>query len=377
MNRQRLTKKLVDSEQARDRDRIIWDSDLIGFGLRIRPGGSKTFIAQYRAGGGRSGMTRRYTVGRYGVVTVDEARSEAKKILAAATQGSDPSKARQAKRREMTVEQLIGQFAAKGTDHLKPRNCKWMLARLRHHVVPLLGRKKISDVRVADIEQFWRDVRDGRTAKDEKVGFRARVIVRGGIGAATRGIRDLSAFAMRQEWVPANPCAPVKKPADKRRTRFLSLQEVQRLGAALDELEADGASPKAVAIMRLWALTGCRRDEIAALQWSEVDFERGCLRLADSKTGRSVRPLALAAVLLLERLPRDPASEQLQHAWHTVERPAIVPDIRSQVSSRASKLREPYCVCFYLTELKLNQTGLGIKQLRYWTICLAPEAGRW
>lgn len=314
MERVRLTKKLVDAEQPSARDRFIWDDDLTGFGLRIRRGGSKTFVAQYRAGGGRAGVTRRYTIGRYGVLTADEARREAKRILAAVTQGNDPSRARQAKRKEMSVRELIDQFAAKGSDHLKPRNRKWMLARLQHHVVPLLGRKKISEVRVADVEQFWRDVRDGKTAKDERTGPRARVIVRGGVGAATRGIRDLSAvyaFAMRQEWVSANPCAPVKKPADRRRTRFLCIEEVQRLGAALDTLESEGANPKAVAIMRLWALTGCRRDEIAALKWSEIDFEHGCLRLDDSKTGRSVRPLALAAIVLLEGLTREPGSEHV------------------------------------------------------------------
>ena len=311
MKHVRITKKIVDSAQASDRDMFIWDEDLPGFGLRIRPGGSKTFVAQYRAGGGRSGLTRRYTLGRFGVLTVEEARQQARKVLAAVTQGSDPSEARRAKRREMTVAELVEQFAQKGSDHLKPRNRRWMLARLRHHVVPLLGRKRISEVRVGDIEQFWRDVRDGKTAKDEKTGLRARVIVRGGIGAATRGIRDLSAiysFAIRQEWVAANPCAPIKKPADRRRTRFLSLDEIKRLGAALDALEKQGANPKAIAIMRLLALTGCRRDEIAALRWSEVDLQHGCLRLDDSKTGRSVRPLALAAVLLLERLVREPGS---------------------------------------------------------------------
>jgi integrase len=311
MDRRRLTKKLIDSVAATDRDYFIWDGDLTGFGLRVRQGGSKTFVAQYRVGGGRGGATRRFTIGRYGVLTVDEARQEAKKVLAAAVQGGDPAGARRAKRQEMTVAQLIDRFAAKGTDHLKPRNRKWMLARLAHHIVPLIGRKKISEVRAADVEQMMRDVRDGKTAKDIKTGFRARVIVRGGAGAATRAVRDLSAvytFAMRQEWVSANPCSLVKKPADQRRTRFLSLDEVQRLGQAMERLLADGANPKSVAIMRLWALTGCRRDEIAALQWSEVDFERASLKLQDSKTGLSVRPLSGTAMALLKSLPRTAES---------------------------------------------------------------------
>lgn len=52
--------------------------------------------------------------------------------------------------------------------------------------------------------------------------------------------------------------------------------------------------------MRLWALTGCRRDEVAALKWSEIDFDKSCLRLDDSKTGKSVRPLASAALVILK-----------------------------------------------------------------------------
>lgn len=83
-----------------------------------------------------------------------------------------------------------------------------------------------------------------------------------------------------------------------------TLDEVKRLGEALDAMEADGMPPKAVAIMRLWALTGCRRDEIAGLKWSEIDFERACLRLENTKTGRSVRPLSGAALALIQAQPR-------------------------------------------------------------------------
>ena len=76
---------------------------------------------------------------------------------------------------------------------------------------------------------------------------------------------------------------------DNRNTGYLALNQVRKLGAALDELAAEQVNPKALNIARLWALTGCRRNEIAALRWSEVDFERGCLVLGDTKTGLSVR----------------------------------------------------------------------------------------
>ena len=65
MSRVKLTKRIVDAALPAERDVFVWDSDLTGFGLRVRPAGSKTFVAQYRAGGGRSGPTRRFTVGRF------------------------------------------------------------------------------------------------------------------------------------------------------------------------------------------------------------------------------------------------------------------------------------------------------------------------
>lgn len=108
-------------------------------------------------------------------------------------------------------------------------------------------------------------------------------------------------FAKRHEIVEANPCekAVVNK-SDNKRTRFLSLEEVARLGAACDALETEGVNVKALNITRLWVLTGCRRNEIAELKWDEVDLENDLLVLDDSKTGKSIRPLCLAASTLLK-----------------------------------------------------------------------------
>ncbi|MGH7087505.1 MAG: tyrosine-type recombinase/integrase, partial [Stellaceae bacterium] len=187
------------------------------------------------------------------------------------------------------------------------------MARLQHHVVPLLGHRRASEINAGDIEAFVADVTAGKTASDEKVGPRKRIIVRGGAGAARKVVRDLSAvfsFARRNEIVPRNPCdtAAVRK-TDNQNDRFLTLEEVTRLGSALDQLAAEGVNPKALNIARLWALTGCRRDEVAGLSWPEINFEDGLLELDDSKTGKSVRPLGAAALALLKSIDKQEGNE--------------------------------------------------------------------
>ena len=318
-----LNKRVVDAAQPSPARYDLWDSKLPGFGLRVEASGTKTFIARYRAdGGGRSAPRRFITIGRFGALTVEEARKQAKTVLGAAAKGDDPAGERQAKRREMTVGALIDLYEAEGCyiqrgirqgEAMKPRTKAYTIGRLRHHVVALLGHKRVSEVGAGEIERFFRDVATGKTVRDEKLGPRKRVIVRGGEGAARKVFRDLSAvfsFAKRREIVATNPCeiAAVRK-SDNRRDRYLTLEEVARLGAASDALEAEGEKPKALAIARLYALTGCRRDEIAGLRWSEVDFERGLLILADSKTGKSIRPLGAPAIAVLKAIDRNPDAD--------------------------------------------------------------------
>jgi hypothetical protein len=239
-----LTKRVVEAASPKEERYILWDSKLSGFGVRVETGGSKSFIVRYRAGGGGRTAPRRYaTVGRFGALTVEQARKEAKALLGAAAKGEDPAGDRQAKRREMSVTALIDLYEAedcaiqRGVRQgypMKPRTKAYTLARLRHHVVPLLGRKRVSEVGAGEIEKLVRDVAAGKTAKDEVVGPRKRIRVRGGEGAARKVVRDLSAvfsFAGRRGIVPENPCAraAVRK-TDNRRERYLTLDEVKRLG---------------------------------------------------------------------------------------------------------------------------------------------------
>ena len=315
----RLTKTVVDTAQANGKRYMLWDSELAGFAVRIESSGTKSFVIRYRAeGGGRTAPQRFVTIGRFGNLTVEEARKEAKKVLGRIAIGEDPAAERNSKRQEMKLAALVDLYEEEGCyiqrgvrqgEPMKPLTKKYTIGRLRHHAVRLLGHKRITELTAGDIERFVRDVGLGKSRKDEKQGHRKRIVVRGGPGAARKVFRDLSAmysFAVRRGLVDTNPCekAVVRK-TDGRRTRFLSLAEVRKLGEACDALEEEGLNPKALNITRLWILTGCRRQEIVELKWSEIDFERGLLTLADSKTGQSTRPLSGAAIGLLRTIPRE------------------------------------------------------------------------
>ncbi len=307
----RLSQSSVKAAQPQERRYELWDSELSGFGLRVEPTGSKTFFVRYRAGGGRRGPKRFVKVGRYGSVTVDEARKEAKRILGAAATGNDPATERKSARNELTIRELVELYERDGIGDLKPLTAKYTLGRIRNHVVPLLGSIKVSDLKVADIKKFITQVTQGASARDTKGKPRSRIIVKGGPGAAAKAVRDLSAlmtFAVELEMIPYNPCFKVEKPAFRERQRFLEPDEINRLLAAVDRLQSEGVNPKVGLIVKLWLYTGCRHREISGLRWSEVDFASDQLVLEETKTGRSVRPLIPQAKELLASIERDPLS---------------------------------------------------------------------
>ena len=292
----------------------MWDSALPGFGVRITTAGAKAYVLKFRTSDGRQRMM---TIARVGTLTLDESRDEARKLLGAVARGEDPAGDKQENRRAMLVRDLLDLYEGEGLvvqrglrmgEPMKPMTARYTMARLRHHVAPLLGNRQVKEVTSADLEKFVRDVTAGKTAKVEKPVDRkhAKIVVLGGEGAARKVFRDFSAvlsFARRRAIIARSPAedARVRK-TDNRRTRFLNFEEITRLGKALTAVEEAGANLKAVDICRAWALTGCRRDEIAGLRWAEVDLRAGLLRLSDSKTGASIRPLGNAALALFAAL---------------------------------------------------------------------------
>jgi integrase len=286
----KLTKRTVDTTKpVAGRDLVVWDSELPGFGLRVKPSGRKSYVLQFR---NRQGRSRRLTLGAHGILTPDAARRQAKQLLAEVERGADPVTEREQERRAASVAELAELYMEQ---HLIPKGKPGSVVAFRglldRHILPALGRLKVAEVTRADVEALHRAMR----GKDV---------------TANRALTVISAimvFAERCEIRPAgsNLVRYVQKYREQRRERFLSAEEMGQLGDALAEAERTGTQlPGTILAVRLLALSGMRRTEVLTLKWEYIDLERACIRLPDSKTGRKTVPLGAPALDLLASAPR-------------------------------------------------------------------------
>jgi len=309
----KLTKTTVEGAPIKEGEYFLWDEQLPGFGVRIFPSGKRGYLVQYRA----EGRSRRVAIGLHGRITCDEARKMAQGLLGDVAKGGNPAETKKLDREALTVHDLCalyidaidkGLVLGKRGLPKKASTVATDRGRIERHILPLLGQRKVRDLTTPDIVRFMRDVASGKTAADIKTGLRGRAIVEGGKGTAARTVGLLGgilSFAVTEGVIASNPARGVRRPADERRQVVLSPESYRALGEALRAAEAGGERWQIIAATRLLAFTGCRKGEIESLRWDDVDFSGHCLRLSDTKTGRSVRPLGAAALRVLASLPRQ------------------------------------------------------------------------
>jgi len=302
----RLTKKVVDLADLSRGRHYLWDSELKGFGVQVEPTGTKTYIVRYRPKGlGRSGSRRFCKIGRHGDLTADQARNEAKTILAEVARGQDPAAASAIKRRAhenqqraLTNEQLCSLFLRDHAQALrKARTAKNYEILIRRHIQPCLGKTPAAEVTRTAVAALHLSMRENPANANRTLAL----------------ISSVYSFASKRDLVPdgCNPARGVEKYREVSCDRYLTDDELQRLGLTLIEAETIGipweidetspnsklvpkvwkaqrqvADPSAVAAIRLLAVTGARVREILDLRWEHVDFDRGLLFLPDSKTGK-------------------------------------------------------------------------------------------
>jgi integrase len=295
----------------------LWDATVIGFGARRRRGTRVSYIVVYRTLDGRQ---RLITIGFHGSPwTPDAARQEALRLLGEVARGGDPMADRRSRRTFATLTMAdlcdrylddikAGRLLTRHRQTKKPSTIRTDCSRVEAHIRPLLGAVPVATLTREDVERMMRQIAEGKTSQRIKLDRRhALSNIRGGRGAASRTVGLLGAimtYGIRLGLRDDNPVHGVVRPADGRRERRLRIEDYAALGDGLMAAEDDvEVWPPGLAAIRFMVLTGWRRGEVLGLRWSEVDLARRTARLADTKTGVSVRPLAEAACVILRQMP--------------------------------------------------------------------------
>jgi len=300
----RINKRALDALKIPENTTFMWDDTMKGFGVKLFANGRKVFVLQTRL----HGTLKRFTIGQYGSPwSPDQARAKALEWLALISQGIDPTAENKAKKLEGKLADLVPQYMEEVAIRKKASTQEIENSLLTRHIIPLLGKKRISELTKRDVQKFMLDVAKGKTAKDVKTKPRGRARVTGGKGTANRSVAVLSSllnFSIDMGLREDNPAIGIKKYILKTHDRYLTAEELDRLGEALKAAEAQNISPFAIAAIRFLILSGCRSGEALNLQWDWIDWKHNLIKLPDSKTGQKPLLLGDGAMQLLDTIQR-------------------------------------------------------------------------
>jgi integrase len=269
-------------------DVIHFDSELVGFGCRVRRGADgkvrKSFIVQYR----RGKQTRRIKLDTANALTAEQARAAAKAILAKVALGDDPQADRHGRRDARSLRSVVDEYLAAKRSSVRPATYRALHAYLTGGVYfgPLHGML---------LDQITRaDIAGRLVVISRENGPNTALLCRAKLGA-------LFTWAMQMGLVEANPVIGTIRPeGSKARERVLTDAEVAKVWRACGD-DDHGR------IVRLLTLTACRRQEVGGMAWSEIDFERGIWTVPGerSKNHREhTLPLSAPALAIIATVPR-------------------------------------------------------------------------
>lgn len=282
----KLTKQVVDAARPQAKDHFLWDDRVSGFGLRVTPGGKKSYILQYRVAGRQH--ARRLTIGRHGSPwTPDTARTHALKLLLDVKRGSDPAAEKERKKQE-AVDLAFAPYVDTFRDrYLKAKWKDWQLGYrlLVAHAVPVLETKALPEIKRRDLTVIMDSLVD-RPAM-------ARL--------AHATLRKLFRFAVSRGDLERSPMDGAEAPPPvAARDRVLSDVELKALWTA-----SDGVNTLFRGAVRLLIVTGQRREEVAGLKWAELDRAATLWTLPADRAKNGVThlvPLSALAIKVLDDL---------------------------------------------------------------------------
>lgn len=345
----KITKRVVDATKPGATDVFVWDTEIVGFGLKVFCNGAKSYIFQYR---NPQGISRRGTLGKSSdTFTAEQARTKAKKWRRAIEDGGDPLAEKRAQHEALTVSDVLDAYLQSEKFAEKAGSTRAIDdGRIKRHLRPTLGKKIFQYVTAEDVRRALGQIRDGKTAATIKTGPRGLARVTGGDGAARMAIRlykAVESWATDEGYKTSKPAAAVKVGSDGERDTILeSTDDYARLFRALEEFENQKQIKRAHAdAIRIIALTGARRGEIAGLRWRHVDLPAGVITLprGEHKTGKKTKKprvigLPAAAQAVIARQPdgepedfvfsasKGEGAITLSNVWRKVREKAELPE---------------------------------------------------
>lgn len=290
----KLTKRFVESTEIKEKPYFIFDDIIPGFSICISPKGKRHYCFQYT----KNKRTKRMWLGLHGVMTAEQARTEAVAKLSEVKAGGDPHQKKMEQNREPLLQDVVKRFVDEHVNlYCKVSTQEGYMRFLDKHILPRFGNYRISEINSSDVASLHLSLRDTSYKANRCIAV----------------LSKLFSFAEKLGLRPngSNPCGYLEKFPEKSRCRYLTEEETARLAKALDELKQyPDENLAAIYCIKLLLFTGCRRNEIKTLKWEYVDYEKKLLRLPDSKTGAKIVYAGGVVMNLLEEIKSHPRYPQ-------------------------------------------------------------------
>jgi integrase len=279
---EKLSKTVVERIKAADQDVVVWDNTLPGFGIRVKPSGVRSYIIQYR--NRNTSASRRLTIGQHGpLLTFDQAKKQARAMLADAMRGEDPVEIRKTARRAPSIADLaIDYLERHAVPKKRPKSVRDDRAMLDNIILPKLGAKKVDAIGRRDVEAIQVAMKDRPYQANRVLSLLSKMFN----------------LAVEWKWRPDNPAKGVERYQEQKRERWLSDEELRRLCAVLDEHPNKRASNA----VRLQLLTGARLGEVLTSRKEDFDLHRGIWTKPSHQTKQKRTehlPLSAQALILV------------------------------------------------------------------------------
>lgn len=307
-----------------DRKVDHWDTIIPGLVLEVRPSQTATWALRYTDASARQ---RQYKIGRFGDITVEQARKAAEKLRADVVLGGNPRAAKKRARSIPLYAEVANQHLDYSKSHIKSYGCTEMT--LRRHILPRWAKVPLDEIKTQDISKWLSGKLEEGLAPSTVERIR---------------ITFNRSFELASRWgIPGAEVNPVKnverRKFDNARTRYLKPEEAARLHKAA----AASDNPQLASIVALLLLTGARKMELLRARWADVDLDGRLWLLPETKNGsHRYVPLSEQAVEVISKLPRwegcewlipNPATRKpyntIKRAWKTATEAAGLKDFRT------------------------------------------------